>query len=177
MKNNLYTVYALSLSFLFSFNKVRHNTRTFIIFTRLQNCSFKHHLLFDRNNLCFDRADLWFRSYELSIEGTFRVFIKFYLWKKVRREDENSQANWWLTLVLSRSICSLPGPVNLPIARPLMNLLNLRSNWLDTNDNAQLSILIVSKLNFLNVRTFKTLTLARSWPCSSQSGLVCMRVS
>ena len=167
----------MSLRFLFSFNKVRHNARTFVVFTSLQNCSFKLHLLFDWNNLCFDQTDLWFRSYELLIEGTFWGFIKCYLWKKVRREDENSQANWWLNLVLSRSIGLLPGPVNLPIARPLMNLLNLPSNWLDTNDNAQLSVLIVSGLNFVNVRTFKTLTLARSWTCSSQSGLVCMRVS
>ena len=39
-------------------------------------CSFYHHLLFCRNNICFDRTDLWFRSNESqskqpSIELTF----------------------------------------------------------------------------------------------------------
>ena len=174
----------MSLRFLFSFNKDRHNTRTFIIFTSLQNCSFKHHLLFDRNNLCFDWTDLWFRSYELSIEATFRGFIKFLCRRSV------GFFSWaFLVLLMKESkkrrrkhpgklmANSRSQPVNLPIAWPLMNLLNLISNWLDTNHNAQLSSLIVSWLNFLDVRTFKTLTLARSWPCSSQSGLVCMRVS
>ena len=135
-KNNMYMHWVSG----FYFHLIKSDTTQELLLYLLA-CK---HLLFDQNNLCFDQTDLWFRSYELAIEGTFRGFIKFYLWKKVRTEDENSQANWWLTLVLSRSICLLPGPVNLPVAQPLMNLLNLRSNWLDTNDNAQLSILIVS---------------------------------
>ena len=36
--------------------------------------------------------------------------FKFFLWKKVWREDENSQANWWLKLIHSRTICPVPGP-------------------------------------------------------------------
>ena len=36
--------------------------------------------------------------------------FKFFLWKKVRREDKNSQANWWRSLVHSQSICPVPGP-------------------------------------------------------------------
>ena len=34
--------------------------------------------------------------------------FQFFLWKKVTREDENSWANWWLSLVHSRSICPEP---------------------------------------------------------------------
>ena len=116
----------LSLSFLFSFNKVRHNTRTFIIFTRLQDCSFKHHLLFDRNNLYFDWTDLWFRSYELSIEATFRAFIKFFcrrsveffswavlvLLMKESKKRRRKQPGKLMATCNSRS-----QPVNLPVAQ------------------------------------------------------------
>ena len=34
----------------------------------------------------------------------------FFLRKKVRREDENSRPNWWLSLVHSQSICPVPSP-------------------------------------------------------------------
>ena len=31
----------------------------------------------------------------------------FLLWKKVRREDENSRANWWPSLIHSQSISAV----------------------------------------------------------------------
>ena len=114
----------MSLRFLFSFNKVRHNTRTFIIFTRLQNCSFKHHLLLDRNNLCFGQTDLWFRSYELLIEGTFRGFIKFlcrrsvgfFSWAfLVLLMKESDKRRRKQSGKLMANSCSQP--VNLPVAQ------------------------------------------------------------
>ena len=46
-----------------------------------------------------------------------RLF-QFFLWKKVRREDENSRANWWLSLVHSRSICPVPGLNEPPVFAP-----------------------------------------------------------
>ena len=56
-------------------------------------CSFYHHLLFCRNNLCFDRTDLWFRSNESqskqpSIELTFGF------------DRNNLRSNWLVTLSL-----------------------------------------------------------------------------
>ena len=42
------------------------------LFMPFKICSFYHHLLFCRNNLCFNRTDLWFRSNELSIETNFQ---------------------------------------------------------------------------------------------------------
>ena len=72
---------------------------------------------------CFGLA-IRFPSQNFQAKLIIRSFIKFlsrrpvgffsrafsvFLWKKVRREDENSRANSWLSLFHSWSICPVPG--------------------------------------------------------------------